>query len=162
MTPADLPSVVAIGERVHPDHPEDPGIFAERLRLFSPGCQVLVRPEGLMAEGLVGYIIGHPWIRRAPPKLDTLLRQLPVAPDTFYIHDLALLPEARRRGHAAPAIDRMMQVARGLGLTTLSLVAVGTSSAFWGRHGFVACADESVRQGLASYGGAACFMVRAI
>ena len=93
MTAADLPLAEEIAEQVHPDHPEGPEVFAERLRLFGRACLMLE------AGGRsVGYAMGHPWVMRLPPRLNILLHRLPLAPDTMFIHDLALLPGARGRG----------------------------------------------------------------
>ena len=54
MLPADLSMTETIAEQVHPDYPEDPAVFAERLALFPAGCFML---------GAVGYLIAHPWMR---------------------------------------------------------------------------------------------------
>ena len=152
MLPFDLPRAEEIAERVHPDLPEDPEVFTERLQLFPQGCLILA-----LAGCARGYAIGHPWVERGLPKLNALLGQLPARPDTFFVHDLALLPDARHHGHAAEAVRRFVQCAEALGLPSLSLVAVGASSGFWRRQGFVSV----VRAGdeLASYGDA-CAMVR--
>lgn len=157
MTEADLPEVTAIGRAVHPGLPEDPGVFAERLRLYPPGCLVL-----LSAGGIAGYAIGHPWRLGPPPKLNTLLLRLPQAPDTFYIHDLALLAPARGAGAGGALVRRLAQRARRAGMSTLSLVGVSGSLGFWRRQGFDAAGDAALQHGLASYGDAARFMVRSV
>jgi len=155
MIPADLPAVEQIGARVHPDHAEAPAIFAERLRLFPAGCLVLSGPAGLL-----GYTVAHPYRFGQPPSLDTLLGALPDRPDTFYIHDIALLPETRRGGAGAAAVGLLAGQAASLGLPTLSLVAVGGSHSFWQRQGFGAHNDPGLSAKLATYGPAARFMVR--
>ncbi len=157
MTRADLPAVEAIGCEVHPDLPEDPCVFAERLDLYPAGCFVL-RGAGPIA----GYAIAHPWLLGQPPKLDTLLLRLPEAPDSFYIHDLALLAQTRGAGTGSALVARLVQQARREGLTNLSLVAVSGSAGFWRRHGFRAIDDAALRQRLRTYGDDACFMVRTI
>lgn len=151
MARLDLPWAEAIAERVHPDLPEDPSVFAERLRLFPSGCLMLEH-----TERPVGYVIAHPWFLGRPPNLDTLVGQLPGAADTFFIHDLALLPEARGRGHAAEAVRLLVAQARVLAIATLSLVAVGASPAFWRHLGFQ---PVNAAGNLASYGAGACYMV---
>ncbi|HUZ62235.1 MAG TPA: GNAT family N-acetyltransferase, partial [Acetobacteraceae bacterium] len=93
MTEADLPAVESVGRSVHASNPEDLGIYAERLRLYPSGCFVL---QG--GERIIGYILSHPWLSGQPPTLNSFLERLPSAPDTFYIHDVALLPEARGAG----------------------------------------------------------------
>ena len=89
-TRGDLSAICAIADSVHPDFPEDAAIFAERLALHPAGCHVL--HDG---AAIHGYVVGHPWRRAQLPKLNTLLHALPANCDSFYLHDLALLPTAR-------------------------------------------------------------------
>lgn len=150
MQPHDLNAVECLGNAIHVDHPERAEVFAERLALCPEGCFVL--------ESLAGYVISHPWRRGAPPPLDSLLDALPPAPDTWYIHDLALHESARGTG-AAPAIVAMLAAqATARALASLSLIAVGRSPAFWTRQRF---APAPLPPGkLASYGPGAMHMVR--
>lgn len=157
MMSADLPAVVRIAARVHLDYPEGEHVFAERLALFPEGCRLL-----LDGDDARGYLVSHPWTRRAPPALDTLLGKLPEPADTYYIHDLALTPQARGRGLAVEAVTLAVTIGRAGGFGTLSLVAVGDSIEFWRRQGFAVVRDADVERSLASYGGAAHYMERAI
>jgi ribosomal protein S18 acetylase RimI-like enzyme len=152
MRAGDLDAVLRIAAAVHPGLPEEPEVFAERLRLWPAGCFVL-------GEAPLGYVISHPWFYGEPPALNTRLGVLPAAPSTFYIHDLAILPEARGGGHAASIVTRLITHARDL--PSLSLIAVSNSAPFWERHGFRAVDDHALRAKLASYGADARFMVRA-
>jgi GNAT superfamily N-acetyltransferase len=152
---SDLSLAEAIAEQVHPTLPEDPAVFAERLHLFPRGC--------LMLEGggqCTGYTIAHPWWQIRPPALNTMLGQLPDGADTFFLHDLALLPSARGAGHAGIAVRLLAEQAKDMGLVTMSLVAAGTSRAFWRYLGFrPQDTDESAAAAVATYGSGACAMV---
>ena len=149
MRAVDLPAVDRIAAVVHPGFPERPAIPAERLALYPAGCLVLER-----GGAVVGYAVSHPWHDGKPPALDMLLGRLPATPTTYYVHDLALLPEARGNGAAAVAL-LVVQAARE-NLATLSLVAVNNSVGFWQRQGFAVTGPAP-----ASYGAAACCMARA-
>jgi GNAT superfamily N-acetyltransferase len=151
MGPADLTSAEAIGEAVHAAYPEGPEIMAERLALYPAGFFVL--GDG---AGIAGYMVGHPWLFGQPPKLNMLLGSLPAAPDTFYLHDVALLPQARGAGAGEAGVRLLLRHAESHGFPTASLVAVHASEHFWRRFGFRPRACD----GLASYGEAASFMVR--
>jgi ribosomal protein S18 acetylase RimI-like enzyme len=131
MIPADLPAVSAIAARVHPDYPEDDAVFAERLRLWPDGCFV-AEEEG----AILGYALTHPW-RDGPPPLNSLLGALPERPRSYYVHDVALLPTARRRGLGDALMPLLAARAGALGLP-LVLVAIYDAEAYWRRHGFVA------------------------
>jgi GNAT superfamily N-acetyltransferase len=148
MLPGDLPAVVALAEALHPEHPESPAVFAERLALAPAGCRVLAR-----GDALLGYAVMHPWTGLAPPALNRLLGRLPTRPGPWHIHDVALMPEARGAGHAAAVVRTVV------GARAATLVALAEAVAYWSRLGFrpAACADAAA---LASYGAEARFMAR--
>ncbi|KAA2215320.1 GNAT family N-acetyltransferase [Pseudoroseomonas oryzae] len=153
MRAADLAAVSRIATIVHRDFPEEDAVFAERLALFPAGCLILAR-----GGEAAGYAISHPWRLGAPPALNTRLVALPARPDTFYLHDVALLAEARGGGAARGLLARLEQLA---GVLPVSLVAVGGTADFWRRLGFVAVEDPALDAKLASYGDpSARFMVR--
>lgn len=155
MTEADLDAVEAAAAVIHPGYPEDRAVFAERLALWPEGCRVLDR-----AGSLAGYAITHPGEYGRPPKLDTLLGGLAANPDTYYFHDIALLPGVRGRGASRVVVADLAALAERLGLATLSLVAVNASRPIWEAQGFGVATDAS--PDLGSYGGEAWFMVRRI
>lgn len=155
LSPGDLPGVLAVAAQVHAAYPEDAAVFAERLRLYRLGCHVYE------AGGrLVGYVLSHPWADRAAPALNSLLGALPASPATYYIHDLALLPDARGAGAGSAIVAALVAQARAENLPTLSLVAVHESEGFWRRHGFETVVDAALAEKLRSYDESARFMVR--
>jgi GNAT superfamily N-acetyltransferase len=155
MKPADLAEVSAIAAEVHPDFHERDIVFAEKLRLYPDGARLLQR-DGRPA----GYLLSHPWLHADPPALDTLLGGLPATPTTYYLHDLALLPEVRRTGAAAAAVEEFAAHARERGFAIMSLVAVNRSAPFWRRHGFEALDLPALAPRLALYEAQARYMVR--
>jgi len=155
MAAADLPAVMTVAAKVHPDYPEGETIFAERLALHPAGCLVLAG-----GEGLGGYVLSHPWRLGQMPALDSLLGALPDDADAYYIHDLALLPGARGGGAASACVDRLAAHARASGFVRMALVAVGNSAGFWRRQGFREAHDEALARKLASYDDAARYLVR--
>jgi N-acetylglutamate synthase-like GNAT family acetyltransferase len=89
---------------------------------------------------------------------------LPGDPETYYIHDIALLPELRGTGAAARAVALVLARAGNEKLATVSLVAVN-NSAIWMRHGFRQITFDKTRDAtfarkLRGYSNAAAFMVR--
>jgi GNAT superfamily N-acetyltransferase len=155
MTAQDLDRVQVLADAIHPDHPEGKDVFTERQRLYPEGCHVLA------VEGcLVGYAIAHPWQLGEPPPLNSRLGAIPHEASTYYIHDVALLPEARGRGYASQIVERLAEHARGAGPHNLSLVAVNRSQMFWERLGFRAAAVPGLDGKLLSYGSDAVLMVR--
>jgi hypothetical protein len=157
MRPADLPAVNALAALLHPDYPEDAVVFAERLRLYPPGCHVLERDGEIAA-----YVVSHPWLDRAPPPLNTLLGELPARPTTYYLHDLALMPEVRGSGASVQVVEALAGQARNEDLPSLSLIAVNGSAGFWQRQGFAAVVDDTLAEKLRSYGDDAQFMMQTL
>ena len=157
MSIADLPSVNELATRIHPDYPEDDAVFAERLRLYPEGCRVL---EG--EHGLVAYVVSHPWRHQEPPPLNALLGALPPRPSTFYIHDLAMAPEAQGTGAGASIVALLADHASASGLSSMSLIAVNGSAGFWQRQGFEAVHNPLLDSRLRSYGDDARFMSRTL
>lgn len=152
MTQSDLVSVKQISDLVHQDYPEDASIFADRLYLYPAGCLVLE-----IDRTLRGYAIGHPWLYRQPPALNTRLDSLPPHPDAFHIHDLALMSEARGTGLGTDAIAYFVNCAKDKRLEHVSLISVGTSLVFWQRHKF---ALDNAEASLSTYGKRAVYMTR--
>lgn len=155
LTTLDLPAVAGIAALVHPAFPEDDVIFAERRRLYPDGARLL-ELNGAPA----GYLFSHPWRYQSLPALNTLLGALPPDADTYYLHDLALLPEARGTGAAAMIVGDILRHARAAGFAHVSLVAVNGSLPFWYKHGFRAVAAPLLSEKLKSYEDEACLMVK--
>lgn len=155
MTTADLPAVMAVAARVHPDYPEDEAVFAERCRLAAEGCLCLAD-----SKALAGYVVSHPWHLGQPPALNTLLGALPTDAPSWYIHDLAILPQARGGGAAGWIVTHLAELAARSGCSSLALVAVNDSLGFWEHHGFRVAHDAALARKLASYDDAARYMVR--
>ncbi|MGE0668029.1 MAG: GNAT family N-acetyltransferase [Sphingomonadales bacterium] len=155
MTPADIPAVDAIAAAIHAALPEHAFVFAERQRIYPDGCHLL-EVDGEAA----GYVISHPWHFLRPPSLNTLLHSVPDDATTYYIHDMALLPIARRTGAGSRVARRLLEHAEAAGLPNASLIAVYDAAPFWLRQGFQFVDDPMLTKKLAGYGAEARMMMR--
>jgi ribosomal protein S18 acetylase RimI-like enzyme len=155
MTGYDMEAVARIAAAVHPAFYEAPEVLAERHALYRNGAYLLE-----INERPAGYVLSHPWRLGTLPALDSLLGALPEPADTYYIHDLALLPVARRVGAASFITTALAKHARAHNYPTMSLVAVNNSRGFWERHDFSVAAAPDLAEKLQSYEEAACLMVR--
>lgn len=153
MCETDLSAVQRISDEVHGRYSEAPAVYAERLRLYSAGCFVL--DEG---GDVSGYLITHPWHRDTPPKLGALLGSIPAEADTYYLHDIALLPSTRGSGAGRAATALVAQCAAACGQHSITLMAINGADRFWSAQGFDHVADG----GDASYGEDAFLMRRMI
>lgn len=155
MTGYDLPAAQAIAEQVHPKFFEAPEVLGERQRLYRNGCYLLE-----IGEKAAGYVLSHPWRSGSLPALNTLLGEIPAEADTYYLHDLALRPVARRVGAASHIVAALTKHAIANGFASMSLIAVNGSQGFWEKHGFVVSEAPGVKEKLRSYETAARLMVK--
>lgn len=155
MQAGDIPAAVAISDEVHGRFTERPEIYAERLRLYPAGCFVFEQ-----AGEIIGYLVSHPWHHGRPPALNVLLGDIPDTADTYYLHDIALLPKARGSGAGAAAVALVLDRAAGAGLRTVTLTAINGADSFWATQGFVYVDDDAVKAKLGSYGSDSYFMER--
>lgn len=155
MVDGDLAAVCAIAERVHVSYPEDAAVFAERCRLYPAGCAVFEQDGKASA-----YVVTHPWRYGEPPALNVMLGAIPRQPATYYIHDIALLPETRGSRAGAAIVNAVIAHAAEIGMPNLSLVAVNGSVPFWRRFGFEIVSEPALAAKLLTYDADARFMVR--
>lgn len=155
MAEADLTAVCAIADRVHVSYPEDDAVFVERLRLYPAGCATMEQ-DGKPAA----YAVTHPWRYAEPPALNIMLGALPEVPTTYYIHDIAMLPETRGSGAGSAIVDAVIAHAAETGVPNVSLVAVNGSVPFWSRFGFEVTDEPKLAAKLMTYDADARFMVR--
>lgn len=155
MTGYDLPAVQKIADQVHPGFFEAAEVLGERQRLYRNGCYLLE-----IGEKPAGYVLSHPWRSGSLPALNALLGEIPTDADTYYLHDLALLPVARRVGAASHIVSALIKHASAGGYPNMSLVAVNGSQSFWEKHGFAPADAPEVDDKLRSYESAAKLMVK--
>ncbi|MCK1652344.1 GNAT family N-acetyltransferase [Bradyrhizobium sp. 149] len=154
---SDLPAISAIAARIHPNLPERPEVFAEKMRLYPDGCRVLAADERI-----VGYGLAHLWTQHRIPPLDGFLEHLPGDADCLYLHDVAVLPDLRG-GVARDYVVAIEDLARDSGIATLALVSVYATRPLWEHLGFrPVTADVELRAKLASYGDGATYMLRGL
>ncbi len=140
-------------EALGPAFAEAIEIYQERLLLCPEGCMVCTHDDQLL-----GYAIAHPWMRGQPPALNNLLGEIPTAADCWYLHDTALAPSLRGKGHASTMLALQAEQARKLGYNRMALVAVAGAATYWERHGFTAAMSPALAAKLASYGLDAVYM----
>jgi len=107
-------------------------VFARRLA--SPAnCSLVLEHDGRVAAYLAAY---HSLLGKVTP-LHGDFNAVP-APDTLYLHDMAVLPACAGRGLARALLQRLLQHARAAGLRHTALVSVQGSQAYWARQGYAA------------------------
>ena len=133
MTMAHIAEAIHVQTRAFAeDLRESPEVFSDRMERFGEYFRV-----AFMGERMVGYMISFPWKLGDTPVNNQKFPAVLPEPDCFYIHDIALLPEARGQGISRAMLDEAYQTALQLGFDAVSLVAVGQSGSFWDKVGFV-------------------------
>jgi hypothetical protein len=153
----DLRFVFEISKKVHPQLPEKVEVFEEKLKLFPAGC------KKIMFNGHIsGYVISYPWNINHIAPLDSFLICLPKNPDCIYIHDIALLPEARGYGMVYKFITEIMKIALYQNIHNLALVSVYDTTSLWKQYGFQIITNDTLGKKIESYGSTATYMVNPI
>ena len=151
----DAEILSAIEHRVHTLAHERIEVFREKIALFGKGCRVLMK-----GEQIVGYGIAHPWRHDDVPPLDRLLGAIPPEAACLFLHDVAILPEARGSGASRAFVEHAVRVAAHSGLLALALVSVYGTEGLWRRHGFIPNPSTATSAQLGPYGRTALYMVR--
>ncbi|MEQ8395948.1 GNAT family N-acetyltransferase [Thalassobaculum sp.] len=154
--PARLDDVVRIARlsnSIHTLFPEREEVFAEKIRLSPEGCHVLESDDAI-----VGYILSHPWRRRSPSALDSLIGELPAEADCWYVHDLGMGAGVRGTGAATEIAGRIIRAAEREKFPVVALVAVAGADGYWRKLGFQEVAADGLAAKLREYGEDAVYM----
>ena len=163
LTLADLPALLAVQQACYgAGFVESAEVFARRLASPANCSLVAVRDSG----ELMAYLAAYHSVRGkvTPLQGDFEAVAPPGAPDTLYLHDMAVLPQCAGRGLARALLAPLWAQAAARGLRHSALVSVQGSQAYWERQGYAvqALADARERQRLAGYGAGAVYMLRTL
>jgi len=153
----DLPAVLQIQSLCHEAANLEPeASFLAKLTASPATCFM-----AMVGESPAGYLVAVPSRSEAPPPLHSPVYAVPSAPDSLYLHDLAVHPRARGSGVAGMLIGAYFDRLQRQGLAFACLTAVNGSSAYWARYGFRVVAPGSADAArLATYGEGARYMRR--
>jgi ribosomal protein S18 acetylase RimI-like enzyme len=155
----DLPGLLEVQLACYgADYAESGEVFARRLA-SAAHCSLALEQGGRVRAYLAAY-------RSRMAKITPLHGDFEAVeqPDTLYLHDMAVHPEAAGQGLARALLAPLWERARAEGLCHTALVSVQGSRGYWERHGYAAHALASPQQQkhLDSYGEGALYMVRAL
>lgn len=154
MQPADVPAVMAVQAACYGEHLLEPaGVLHDRLVAAADTCWVALRGDRVCA-----YLAAYRSRLGAVTALNGPFKPAP-SPDTLYLHDLAVHPEAHGSGVGGRLVDGLMALARREGLRWSALVAVQGATSFWQRHGYEMHPPAQPDR-LDAYGDDARYMVR--
>lgn len=160
LAPQHLPSLLAVQRACYGQGLiEGLDVFARRLA--SPAnCSLVIEVDGEVGAYLAAY-------RSLRGKVTPLHGDFepvaaPLASDTLYLHDMAVLPHLAGRGLARALLARLWAQAGSQGLHHTALVSVQGSQAYWERQGYAVQTLEQATQRtrLSSYGTGAVYMSR--
>ena len=155
----DLPGLLAVQRACYGDaYIESAAVLARRMASRAQ-CSLVLERAGQVCAYLAAYdsVAGHV----TPLHGDF---EASDAPDTLYLHDLAVLPALAGQGRAQALLAPVWRDAVARGLTRSALVAVQGSKRYWERHGYRvhALRGEMQQQHLAAYGKGAVYMLRTL
>ena len=157
----DLPALMAVQRAAYGDgFMESTEVFARRLA--SPvNCSLALLLDGALCAYLAAYqsVQG-----KVTPLHGDFEPPVGTAPDTLYLHDMAVLPHLAGQGLARRLLQPLWEQATAHGLRQSALVSVQGSEGYWQRYGYVVqpLHQPEQQQRLASYGEGAVYMARAL
>jgi ribosomal protein S18 acetylase RimI-like enzyme len=158
LEPRDLPDLLAVQRACYgEDFIESAAVFARRLACPA-NCSLAVEQEGR----LVAYLAAYRSVLGKVTPLHGDFEAVP-APDTLYLHDMAVHPALAGQGLARALLAPLLQSARTGGLRHTALVSVQDSQAYWARQGYARRAlHGAAQQHLATYGSGAVYMAQVL
>ena len=162
MLPADLDAVMALQQAAYGPHFLEPApVLARRLAVAPDTAWLIEGRESLEASAVLqAYLVAYRSVRGALTPLHGVFEPA-TRPDTLYLHDLAVHPEAAGTGLGPRLVRHALAQARVEGLGFAGLVAVQGSQAFWARQGFAPARPlPGAEPLLAGYGPEAVYQTR--
>jgi ribosomal protein S18 acetylase RimI-like enzyme len=122
----DYNAVNEIGTKNYPENYfEGNESFESKMIGYPEGCFVAD------LDGIVGYVISFPYKIGKPYPIDKFYEFIFDA-DCYYIHDLCVMPEFRKKGIATKLAEKVLEFK----WPVVCLVAVMGSEKFWEKFGF--------------------------
>ena len=150
-----LAAVLAVQATCYPAAMQEPAAVV-LARLRAAPATTLVACAG---DAVHAYLFAYPSLLGRVTALDAPF--VPAArPDTLYLHDLAVAPQALGRGLARRLVQQLLDQAAGEGLRHAALVSVQDTRRFWEGMGFEAEARRAPCAALATYPDHALYMTR--
>ena len=155
MREQDLAAVWAVQAACYPPPMQEAqALLLARLRA-APATALV----GCMAGAVCAYAFAYPSVLGRVTALGAPFVP-PMAPDTLYLHDLAVAPHAHGRGLARRLAGALLAAAPAHGLRHAALVSVQDSRAFWEGLGYREDTGRERCAALASYPAPALYMTR--
>lgn len=154
----DLPLIMQIQAACYPAHfNEAAEVFAERIANYAHSSWLALRNNQAL-----GYLFTYPTQLGQVCKLGSGFSTSQAA-NCLYLHDMAVLPEAKGQGIASALLSTALQYGRQRKLRHSALVAVQNSATFWQKFGYSISSLESEQQmNLLSYGDQAHYLHKII
>lgn len=134
--------------------PESLSCYQAKLKASAKTCFVAE-----LEQEIVAYLIALPWHESSPPMFNEQTCELPSVPSSLYLHDLAVIPQARKHRVGAQLVDCFFELASNSRFEQACLVAVDGAHTYWQRFDFTAVqAGPQAEKALATYGDQAMFM----
>jgi ribosomal protein S18 acetylase RimI-like enzyme len=151
----DLAAVLALQALCYPPPLQEPAVVV-LARLRAAPSTTLVACAG---EAICGYLFAYPSRLGHITPLDAPFAPAPL-PDTLYLHDLAVAPQALGRGLGRRLAQRLLAQAGARGLAHAALVSVQDTRRFWESLGFQPDDGRPPCRALAAYPDGAVYMTR--
>ncbi|STQ91223.1 ribosomal protein S18 acetylase RimI-like enzyme [Iodobacter fluviatilis] len=150
LSPSDIQAIMTIQSACYPSALlEDAAHLVCKQQQSPSSCWVATKECEVVA-----YLFSHPWCGDTPPDLNSVLPPANTQQPIYYLHDLAVHPQARGLGLAQQLIDTALSWAKQHAFAQIRLIAVAGAAPFWLKQGFkpVFPLNEQILNKLSGYG----------
>jgi len=142
---SDWDAIMQIQSDAYASHLHEELTVLQSKWIASPAsCSVFNNTD----DCVLGYLLAHPWQGNQAPKLGEAV-VMDTGYSEVYLHDLAILADARGLSIASQLINHFIIAMQSLGCQRVLLTAVQDSAPFWQQYGFSCLEHISV---CSSYG----------
>jgi ribosomal protein S18 acetylase RimI-like enzyme len=104
-------------------------VLGSKLDGYPAGCVVIIQQSQV-----VGYALSYPYTTGRVPSLHTTDSSSDV-PNGYFLHELSIAPTSQRQGLGQLLLHYIISHAQQQGYTSIDLVSVNGSLAWWKRQG---------------------------
>lgn len=127
---------------------ESPDSFMHKMSLSPDTCLKVLHEDKMVA-----YFFSIPCNKENLPAFDDHDYTVPEDPDCFYLHDLAILPDYRKKGIPVLVFQEILSIAHKIGVHCFRIFSVQNTYEKWKGYGFQEVQEipESLKQKLGSF-----------
>jgi len=129
----DWPQILEVQRQGYSDlEPESLEVLQSKW-VISPSTCFVAKTNN---DEVSGYLLSHPWFEDDFPKLGEVIATTPKTTGNLFLHDTCVSPNYSDSGIGSALVEYLLSIAKAEGFTSVTLISVQKTIAFWTKHGF--------------------------